>query len=100
VDTGDESNVNLAYDFYTKHPGLFAVTSRRTVGGIGGGSVELLGEIPQVRIGDYRTGPQRIGTTQTLQGTASGHLGAAFLQQFVAQFDYVSAQLHLIPRRT
>ena len=100
VDTGDESNVNLAYDFYTKHPGLFAITSRRTVGGIGGGSVELLGEIPQVRIGDYRTGPQRIGTTQTLQGTASGHLGAAFLQQFVAQFDYVTAQLHLIPRRT
>jgi Aspartyl protease len=100
VDTGDESNVNLAYDFYSKHSGLFAITARRPVSGIGGGSVELIGEIPQVRVGDYRTGPQRIGTTQTLQGTASGHLGAAFLQQFVAQFDYATAQLHLIPRRT
>lgn len=100
VDTGDESNVNLAYDFYSKHPGLFAVTARRPVSGIGGASVELIGEVPQVRIGDYRTGPQRIGATQTLQGTASGHLGAAFLEQFVAQFDYATAQLHLIPRRT
>ncbi len=98
VDTGDESNINLAYDFYSKHPGLFAVTQRRTVGGIGGSSVELIGEIPQVRIGDYRTGAQRIGTTQTLQGTAFGHLGAAFLQQFVVQFDYAAAALRLTPR--
>jgi Aspartyl protease len=99
VDTGDESNINLAYDFYAKHPGLFDVTQRRYVSGIGGSSVEMIGEIPQVRIGDYRTGPQRIGTTQTLQGTAFGHLGAAFLQQFIVQFDYAAAELHLIPRR-
>jgi hypothetical protein len=98
VDTGDESTVNLAYDFYAKHPGLFTVTQRRSVGGIGGSSVELLGDIPQVRIGDYRTGPQRIGATQTLQGTAFGHLGAAFLQQFVVQLDYAAAALHLTPR--
>jgi hypothetical protein len=98
VDTGDESNINLAYDFYAKHPGLFTVTQRRSVGGIGGSSVEMIGEIPQVRIGDYRTGPQRIGTTQTLQGTAFGHLGAAFLDQFVVQLDYAAGELHLIPR--
>jgi hypothetical protein len=100
VDTGDESNINLAYDFYAKHPGLFTITTRRSVGGIGGNSIEMMGEIPQVRIGDYRTGPQRIGTTQILQGTAFGHLGAAFLDQFIVQLDYAGAQLHLTPRRT
>ncbi|HYL28266.1 MAG TPA: aspartyl protease family protein [Candidatus Nitrosotalea sp.] len=98
VDTGDESNINLAYDFYAKHPGLFAITQRRSVGGIGGTSVEMIGEIPQVTIGDYRTGPQRIGTTQTLHGTASGHIGAAFLSQFIVQLDYAAAELHLTPR--
>ncbi len=99
VDTGDESNVNLAYDFYAKHPGLFSVTQRRSVGGIGGSSIEMIGEIPEVRIGDYRTGPQRIGTTQTLTGTAFGHLGAAFLDQFLVQLDYGASQLRLVPRR-
>lgn len=98
VDTGDESNINLDYEFYTKHSGLFDVTQRRLVSGIGGSSVELIGEIPQVTIGDYRTGPQRIGTTQTLHGTAFGHLGAAFLQQFIVQLNYAAAELRLIPR--
>lgn len=98
VDTGDESNINLTTEFYAKHPGLFSVTQRRSVSGIGGTSVELIGEIPQVRIGDYRTGPQRIGTTQNLAATAFGHVGAGFLQQFVVQLDYAAAQLHLTPR--
>lgn len=98
VDTGDESNINLAYDFYVKHPGLFNVTQRRLVSGIGGSSVEMIGDIPQVRIDDYRTGSQHIGTTQTLHGTAFGHLGAAFLRQFLVQLDYAAAQLHLTPR--
>jgi hypothetical protein len=98
VDTGDESNINLTYEFYAKHPGLFSVTQRRSVSGIGGTSVELIGEIPQVRVGDYRTGAQRIGTTQNLAATAFGHVGAAFLQQFVVQLDYAAAQLHLTPR--
>ena len=98
VDTGDESNINLAYGFYTKHTTLFSITERRLVAGVGGTSVELIGNIPQVTIGDYRTGPQKIGTTQTLQGTAFGHLGAAFLRQFVVQFDYAAAELHLTPK--
>lgn len=100
VDTGDESNVNLAYDYYEKHPNLFTVTTHRLVGGIGGSSVEMIGEIGNVTIGDYHTGPQRIGTTQNLQGTASGHLGAAFLAQFVAVFDYAAGELRLLPRRS
>jgi hypothetical protein len=98
VDTGDESNINLAYDFYSKHPTLFTVTERRLVGGIGGTSVELIGNIPQVTIGAYRTGTQTIGTTRTLQGTAFGHLGAAFLKQFTVQFDYAAGELHLTPK--
>jgi hypothetical protein len=98
VDTGDESNINLAYGFYTKHTTLFSITERRLVAGVGGTSVELIGDIPQVTIGDYHTGPQKIGTTQTLQGTAFGHLGAAFLRQFVVQFDYAAAELHLTPK--
>jgi hypothetical protein len=98
VDTGDESNINLAYDFYAKHEGLFTVTSRRFVSGIGGNSVELIGEIGDVTIGGFRAGPQHIGTTWTLHGTASGHLGAAFWQQFVVGFDYANGEIHLIPR--
>ena len=98
VDTGDESNINLAYEFYSKHPSLFTVTTRRNVRGVGASSVELLGTIPEVTVGSYTTGPQTIGTTQTLAGTAFGHLGAAFLQQFVVQLDYSAAELHLSPR--
>lgn len=98
VDTGDESNVNLAYDFYAKHSGLFSVSERRLVSGIGGNSVELIGQIPSVTIGDYRTGAQRIGTTETLRGTAFGHLGAAFLAEFLVELDYAAAQLRLTPR--
>jgi hypothetical protein len=98
VDTGDESNINLAYDFYAKHPGLFSISQRRSVSGIGGSSVELIGVIRQVTLGDYRTGPQAIGTTQTLHGTAYGHLGAAFLAQFVVELNYATSELRLIPK--
>jgi hypothetical protein len=100
VDTGDESNINLSYDYYAKHPGLFTVTTRRFVSGIGGSSVELIGQIGDVTIGGYRTGPQRIGTTWTLKGTASGHLGAAFWQQFIVELDYADGLMHLIPKRS
>ncbi|MBV8374892.1 MAG: aspartyl protease family protein [Candidatus Eremiobacteraeota bacterium] len=97
VDTGDESNINLAHEFYAKHSSLFAITYRRDVRGVGGSSVELLGSIPQVKLGGYTTGPQIIGTTQTLKGTAFGHLGAAFLQQFDVQLDYMAGEIHLAP---
>ncbi len=97
VDTGDESNINLSYDFYSKHPALFTATARRLVGGVGGTSVQFVGQIPEVTIGTFRTGPQTIGATQTLAGTAFGHLGAAFLRQFDVQLDYSAAELHLTP---
>lgn len=98
VDTGDESNINLAYDYYAKHTGLFTVTARRFVSGIGGNSVEVIGEIGSVTIGGFQTGAQRIGATWTLQATASGHLGAAFWQQFIVGFDYANGELRLVPR--
>ncbi|HEY1428449.1 MAG TPA: hypothetical protein VGF18_02675, partial [Candidatus Tumulicola sp.] len=83
--------------FYSKHPTLFSITEKRLVGGIGGTSVELIGNIPQVSIGAFQAGQQTIGTTQSLQGTALGHLGAAFLKQFTVQFDYDAGELHLLP---
>lgn len=98
IDTGDESNINLAYDFYAKHSSLFSITQRRSVKGVGGSSIELLGTIAQVTVGSYTTGPQTIGTTQTLKGTAFGHLGASFLEQFDVLLDYTAGELHLIPR--
>jgi hypothetical protein len=97
VDTGDESNINLGYDFYSKHTDLFAVTGKRTVGGVGGEGFELTGHIPEVTIGDYRTGTQAIGATPTLHGTASGHLGAGFLSQFKVLLDYGGGVLKLVP---
>jgi hypothetical protein len=98
VDTGDESNINLGNDFYSKHTDLFSVTDRREVGGVGGTSYELLGHIPAVTIGDIHTGPQAIGATQTLHGTAFGHLGAAFLFQYNVVLDYAGGYLRLTPR--
>jgi hypothetical protein len=97
LDTGDDSNINLAYDFYTRHPDLFTATAERTVSGIGGDSVELLGEIPSVRIGGYRLSAQSIGTTRTLRGTAFGHVGAAFLEHFKVHFDYAKSEITLVP---
>lgn len=97
VDTGDESNINLSYDFYQQHPTLFRATEQRSVSGIGGNSVELIGHIPSVTIGSYQTSPQRIGTTESLRGTAYGHLGAAFFSQFKVILDYENGHLGLIP---
>jgi hypothetical protein len=98
VDTGDESNINLGYEFYSKHTDLFAITSRREVAGVGANAYELLGQIPGVTIGAYRTGEQTIGATETLKPTAFGHLGAAFLAQFKVVLDYAGGTLHLTPR--
>jgi hypothetical protein len=95
IDTGDASNVNLAYGFYTKHRDLFTVTAITPVGGIGGRSTELIGKIPGLSIGTLHVGPQTIGTTQSLVGTASGHLGAAFLRQFLVQLDYADSTMLL-----
>jgi hypothetical protein len=99
VDTGDESNINLSYDFYNRHRDLFSATEQRTVSGVGGSSVELMGTIPMVHIGDLAVGDQPIGATQQLEGTAFGHLGAAFLENFQVILDYANGRLQLLPGR-
>ena len=99
LDTGDESNINLAFDFYQQHHDLFSATEQRSVRGVGGTSVEMIGTIPLVRIGDLFVDHQRIGATQTLHGTAFGHLGAQFLTNFNVMIDYATQSAFFTPIR-
>ncbi|MFN2527099.1 MAG: retropepsin-like aspartic protease [Candidatus Baltobacteraceae bacterium] len=98
VDTGDESTINLSYDYYRQHTDLFHATESRSVTGVGGISIQLLGEIGLVRLGTYRVESQHIGTTQSLHATGQGHLGAGFLSHFRVVLDYARARLGLTPR--
>ncbi len=100
VDTGDQSTINLADEFYNLHQELFKPTHTQSVGGIGGDSVELMGTIPTLQIGTVSTGPQAIGTTKTLRGTANGHLGAGFLSNFLVLLDYARERMELLPKKT
>jgi hypothetical protein len=98
VDTGDQSNINLAYEYYQQHPSLFQATKTEEVSGVGGHSTELIGEIARVRIGTLTAENQQIGTTQTLKGTANGHLGAGFLSKYRVTLDYAHQLLRLLPK--
>jgi hypothetical protein len=99
VDTGDQSAINLAYDYYSEHTGLFRATRRASVEGVGGTSIELLGEIPDARIGNFTVASPGIGTTQTLTGTSDGHIGTGFLAHFRVVIDYAARRLLLFARR-
>ena len=90
IDSGDDANIDLAYDFYTKHADAFVPTVERRVAGVGASGVEMLGEIPVFSIGTTRFGRQSIATTRDLTGTGSGHLGAAFLSRYRVVLDYAS----------
>jgi hypothetical protein len=98
VDTGDESTINLSFAYYSEHTNLFKPSAKAAVSGIGGDSIELLGDIPDVQIGTYDVTSQNIGTTQTLQGTADGHLGDGFLRHFRVGLDYANGRITLRPR--
>jgi len=97
IDTGDESSINLAYDFYQAHRDLFALTGERSVSGIGGNSVEMMGTIPQVQIGSLSIASAPIGTTREMHGTAFGHIGVGLLRRFNVTIDYASGLLELTP---
>jgi hypothetical protein len=97
LDTGDESSINLGYDFWRAHSDLFPLSGERPVGGVGGSSVEVMGTIPLVQIGGYSIQSSAIGVTQNLQGTALGHLGAGLLAHFTVTIDYAAGELHFIP---
>ena len=99
IDTGDQSNINLAYDYYQHHPDIFKATHTESVSGVGGNSVEMVGEIASVRIGSLTAQNQQIGTTKTLKGTADGHLGAGFLSQYRIVLDYAHERLQLYPMK-
>ncbi|MDQ2992080.1 MAG: retropepsin-like domain-containing protein [Candidatus Eremiobacteraeota bacterium] len=99
IDTGDESNINLANVFYRQHADLFTATEAQRVTGIGDTSVELVGKISQVDIGPFRLTAQRIGTTESLQGTASGHLGASFFRNFTVVLNYADGTVALLPHK-
>lgn len=98
VDTGDQSNINLAYGYYQRHSSLFQATKAEPVTGVGGSSEELIGEIASVRIGTLTAENQQIGTTRTLKGTANGHLGAGFLSKYRITLDYAHQLLRLLPK--
>jgi hypothetical protein len=97
IDTGDQSTINLGYDYYQRHPDLFHATRTENVSGVGGSSVELIGEIAKVQIGTLTAENQQIGTTKTLKGTADGHLGAGFLSQYKVVLDYAHERMRLLP---
>ncbi|HEY5349466.1 MAG TPA: aspartyl protease family protein [Candidatus Lustribacter sp.] len=96
LDTGDESSINLDYDFYQAHHDLFSATSERAVSGVGGSSVELLGTIAHVQIGDLSITSPAIGTTRVLQGTAYGHVGSGLLSRYDVTIDYAAGELHFV----
>lgn len=98
VDTGDQSYVNLSDEFYGQHSSLFTPTHTENVSGVGGSSVEMIGEIPSVTVGTITTGPEPIGTTRTLRGTANGHLGAGFLSNYIVLLDYLHQRMELRPK--
>lgn len=99
LDTGDESGINLAYGYYREHSDLFKATQEEPVSGVGGTSVELMGEIPDVRIGDFAVESQQVGATRSLRGTADGHLGAGFLRHFRITLDYARSRVIMVPRK-
>lgn len=98
IDTGDESTINLAYDYYEAHPTLFKPSGSVAVAGIGGASDELTGELAQVRLGGYEVVRPRIGATKRLPATARGHIGSGLLRHFTITFDYGRSRLELTPR--
>ncbi|HEY9180790.1 MAG TPA: retropepsin-like aspartic protease [Candidatus Baltobacteraceae bacterium] len=98
VDTGDQSNINLAFRYYQEHPNLFHPTKSVVVSGVGTRSEELIGEISSVRIGGLTAENQEIGTTKALKGTANGHLGAGFLSKYRITLDYAHQLLKLLPK--
>ncbi len=97
LDTGDESNINLAYNYYQAHRELFRATRQQTVDGVGGSSVEVFGTIPLVQIGGYSIQSSTIGATESLQGNELGHLGAGLLARFNVTIDYAAGELHFVP---
>jgi len=98
LDTGDESSINIPYDFYLEHTDLFQERGRYTVSGIGGSAEQIVGEIASARIATFEVVNQRVGTTRAPEATAGGHLGSCFLGHFALTLDYEHSSFGLEPR--
>jgi hypothetical protein len=98
IDTGDEASINLSYEYYLEHPGLFSPQETRQVGGIGGTSEQIVGEVASVRIATFDVLRAPIAATRSRQPTADGHIGSGFLAHFAVVLDYARARLGLTPR--
>ncbi len=95
LDTGDQSGIDLSSNFYAAHPDAFVPTRERGVSGVGGSSVQLLGQAPYVALGNLVLRDQTIGTSPAIDGLADGHLGAGFLTQFLLVLDYANRRVQL-----
>lgn len=98
VDTGDESSLNLAYEFYEIHPTLFKANGSMPVAGIGGTSDEITGDAPPVRVGEFEIVRTKIGATKRMPATARGHIGSGLMRHFIVTFDYDRARIELVPQ--
>ena len=98
IDTGDDSGINLADDYYALHRTLFKPTGKTRIGGAGGMAEQITGEIPSVRIAGFTLEHQKIGAQKQTARIADGHLGSGFLAHFAVIFDYAHARVSLEPR--
>lgn len=98
IDTGDEASINLSYEYYLAHPGLFSPRETRQIGGIGGTGEQIVGEVPSVRIATFEVTHAPIAATQSRPPSAEGHLGSGFLAHFAVVLDYARARFGLTPR--
>ena len=98
IDTGDESTINLSYDVYDAHTGLFKPTGTAAVAGVGGASEEVTGELRAAHFENFELANIPIGATKKLSTTAQGHIGIGLLQHFVVTFDYSKLRIELRPR--
>jgi hypothetical protein len=98
IDTGDDSAINLADDYYAQHRTLFKPTGKIRVGGAGGTVEQLTGEISGVGISDFTLQHQKIGAQPQPARVGDGHLGSGLLAHFSVTFDYARGRIDLEPR--
>jgi len=98
IDTGDDSTINLADDYYAEHQTLFKPTGKMRVGGAGGTVDQLTGEIGSVGLAGFTLEHQKIGVQPQPARVGDGHLGSGLLAHFRVTFDYAHARIALEPR--
>jgi hypothetical protein len=98
IDTGDDSSINLADDYYALHRTLFKPTGKTRIGGAGGTVEQITGEIQSVRIAGFTVAHQKIDAQRQSARIADGHVGSGFLAHFAVVFDYAHRRVALEPR--